>query len=102
MSRQAEEARVAGLLASLDESEAQPPPADVAYWQARVRLVLEEERRRRSSVSRPLRTLHLAMGFGAFATAAVVVPFSPNLGLYAAPLICAAVAIGTQSLSEAA
>ena len=100
MSRPAEEERVAGLLASLAGSGVKPPPADVAYWQARVRLALEEERRHRASVLRPLRTLHLVMGFGALLTAAVLLSFSPAIGLYAAPLTFAAVALGAQLLSE--
>ena len=99
MSRRAEEERVAGLLASLVESEVTPPPADDAYWQARIRLALEDERARRASVLRPLRTLHILMGFGALATAAVLIPVSPALGVYAAPSIFAAVALGARSLS---
>lgn len=101
MSRRSEEERVAGLLASLVEPEAKPPPADDAYWQARVRLALEDERARRASVLRPLRTLHLVLGFGALATALVLVPFSPALGVYAAPLVFAAVVLGAQLLSQA-
>lgn len=101
MSRRAEEERVSELLAALVESEVTPPPADDAYWQARIRLALEDERTRRAGVLRPLRTLHLVMGFGALATAAVLVPFSPALGVYAAPLVFAAVALGAQLLSEA-
>ncbi len=100
MSRPAEEERVARLLASLAASKLEPPPADTAYWQARVRLALEEERRRRASVLRPLRTLHIAMGFGALATAAVLLSFSPAIGLYATPMIFAAFALGAQLLSE--
>ncbi len=101
MSRRSEEERVAGLLASLVESEAKPPPADDAYWQARVRLALEEETRRQASALLPLRTLHLVLGFSALATAVVLVPLSPALGIFAAPLIFTAVALGAQSLSEA-
>jgi hypothetical protein len=101
MSRRAEEERVSELFASLVESEVTPPPADDAYWQARIRLALEDERTRRASVLRPLRTLHLLMGFGALATAAVLIPFSPALGVYAAPSVFAAVALGARSLSEA-
>ena len=100
MSRPAEEERVARLLAS-PAFRATPPPADDAYWHARVRLALEEQQRRRASALRPLRTLHLVMGFGALGTAAVLLPFSPALGVYAAPLIFAAVALGAQWLSEA-
>jgi len=100
MSRSAEEERVAEVLASLVEPEVKRPPTDVSYWQARVRLALEEERRRRASVLRPLRTLHLVMAFGALTVAAVLVPFSPAIGLYAAPVIFAAVALGAQLLSE--
>ena len=100
MSRPPEEERVAQLLASLAASTSEAPPADTAYWQARVRLVLEEERRRRASVLRPLRMLHVAIGIGALATAAVAVPLSPVIGFYAAPLVFAAVALGAQFLSE--
>ncbi len=101
MSRRAEEEWVLELLGSLAESEVTPPPADEAYWQARVRLALEYERARRASVLRPLRTLHLLMGFGALATAAVLIPFAPALGLFSAPSVFAAVALGARSLSEA-
>ena len=45
MSRPSEEERVAQLLASLAATESDAPPADTAYWQARVRLVLEEDRK---------------------------------------------------------
>lgn len=101
MSRRSEEERVAGLLASLVEPEAKPPPADDAYWQARVRLALEDERARRASVLRPLRMLHLVLGFVALAVAFVLALFSPDLGVFAAPSIFAAVALGAQSFSEA-
>jgi len=41
-----------------------------------------------------------ALGFGALATAAVILSFSPAIGLYAAPLTFAAIALGAQLLSE--
>ena len=85
----------------LVESEENPPSADAAYRQARIRLALEEERRRHASVLLPLRTLHLVLGFGALATAGLLVPFSPALGVLAAPMVISAVAIGAQLLSEA-
>ena len=100
MSRSAEEERVARLLAS-PAFRVSPPPAANAYWQARVRLALEEEQQRRASVLSPLRTLHIAIACGALATAAVILPFSPAFGVYAAPLVFAAVALGAQLLSEA-
>lgn len=101
MSRRAEEERVSELLGSLAESEVILPPADDAYWQARIRLALEDERARRATVLRPLRTLHLLLGFGVLVTAAVLIPFAPALGVFAAPSVFAAVALGARSLSEA-
>jgi len=101
MTRSAETERVARLLAPLTASKVEPPPADTAYWQARVRLALEEERRRQASVLRPLRTLHIVMGFATLGTAVTLLSFSAALGLYAAPLIFAAFALGARLFSEA-
>ncbi|ANM30892.1 hypothetical protein ABI59_16895 [Acidobacteria bacterium Mor1] len=100
MSRSADEQRITRLLACPEFRE-QAPPADDAYWQARVRLVLHEEQRRRQNALRPMRTLHIAAGLGVLATGLALVPFSPALGLFAGPSILTAVALGARLLFEA-
>ncbi len=101
-----EAAQVARLLEPLTAAAASTPPADAVYWRARARLVLDEARRRRSETLRPLRVLHLALGRGAIALAALgLLLTSSSRGpgqLLVLPLLIAALAVGARLLAEAA
>lgn len=94
------EERVVRLLSELASEDVELPDADTTYWRARVQMVLDRDRKRRAEVLRPLRVLHLLLGLGSIAAAPAVLPLTPTLGLLAAPLSIAAVALGGLLLLE--
>ena len=94
------EERVRDLLSSLASEEVELPDADTVYWRARAIRLLEEEEKRRTDAVRPLRVLHLLLGFGSIA-AATVLPLAPTLGFFAAPLSMVAMALGGWFFLEA-
>ena len=65
----ADSGEIRRLLAPLARTGSETPSAEAVYWQARVRLAIDEENRRRRAVSRPLRRFQLAIGAGAMALA---------------------------------